>query len=153
MHRSEKRTFDPRVFVDACKCLNLNYNVYQQNDASEFCDKLLEKLEAALEGTPQLGAFKTLLNGSVVNQKIPKDGDFKTTNREEPFVKIELQVRGRESVEASLGAFVAGELMDGDNRVECEDGVRRAIIRRTCLSTLPNLLILHLKRFDLDYRR
>ena len=60
-------------------------------------------------------------------------------------------MRGRESVEASLGAFVAGELMDGDNRVECEDGVRRAIIRRTCLSTLPNLLILHLKRFDLDY--
>ena len=95
LHRSEKRTFDPRVFVDACKCLNLNYNVYQQNDASEFCDKLLEKLEAALEGTPQLGAFKTLLNGSVVNQKIPKDGDFKTTNREEPFVKIELQARDR----------------------------------------------------------
>ena len=108
--------------------------------------------EAALDGAPaQLRQFKRWYTGKVVNQKIPKDSDFKVTNKEEDFVKVELNVRGQESIEESLGAFVEGELMDGDNKVECEDGVKRAIIRRTCFGRLPNLLILHLKRFDLDY--
>ncbi|CAN0486883.1 unnamed protein product [Discosporangium mesarthrocarpum] len=30
---SERRFFDPSPLVEACRCLNLEYSVYQQNDA------------------------------------------------------------------------------------------------------------------------
>jgi ubiquitin carboxyl-terminal hydrolase 9/24 len=42
--------------------------------------------------------------------------------------------------------------MDGDNKIDCEVcAQKKATVRRTCLGALPNMLILHLKRFDLDY--
>ena len=41
--------------------------------------------------------------------------------------------------------------MDGDNKVEFDDGDKRACVRRTCIGTLPNVLVLHLKRFEFDF--
>ena len=151
LQASEKRFFDPKLLVDACKCLNLQYSVYQQNDASEFCDKLLDKLEAALKGTPQMRDLEACFGGKLVYQKIPEGCEHRT-EREEPFIKVELIIKGKESIEESLAAFVEGELMDGDNQVECEGcNTKKPTVRRICLGTLPNLLILHLKRFDLDF--
>jgi len=149
---SEKRYFDPRFLVEACRCLNLNYSVYQQNDASEFCDKLLDQLEASLKGTPQLVDLEEgCFGGKLAYQKLPQGCEHRA-EREEPFIKIELIIKGKESIEESLAAFVEGELMDGENKVECEGcNTKKPTVRRICLGSLPNLLILHLKRFDLDF--
>jgi hypothetical protein len=46
---SRGRCFDPRAFVEACACLKLEFDVWQQNDASEFAMKLLDRLEPALK--------------------------------------------------------------------------------------------------------
>ncbi|DAZ98627.1 TPA: hypothetical protein N0F65_000822 [Lagenidium giganteum] len=149
---SEMRYFNPKALVDSCKCLNLEFSVYQQNDASEFCDKLLDRLETGLKATPQgTKCLQHALGGKLISQKLPKDCGHRY-EREEPFIRLELQIRGKESIEESLSAFVEGEVMDGDNKVECElCGMKKAAVRRTCFGTLPNFLILHLKRFDLDY--
>lgn len=148
---SEKRYFDPRPLVESCKCLNLNYSVYQQNDASEFCDKLLDKLEAALKGGPQAKELQMCFGGKFAYQKMPQDCEHRT-EKEEPFIKVELIIRGKDSIQESLAAFVEGEMMDGENKVECEKcNTKKPTFRRTCLSQLPNVLILHLKRFDLDF--
>lgn len=65
---------------------------------------------------------------------------------------MELLIKGKESIEESLAAWSEGELMDGENQVECEAcNTKKPTVRRSCLGQLPNLLILHLKRFDLDY--
>ncbi|CAH0479240.1 unnamed protein product [Peronospora belbahrii] len=149
---SEMRYFNPKAFVDSCTCLNLEFSVYQQNDATEFCDKLLDRLETGLKTTPQgTRCLQDVLGGKLISQKLPKDCGHRY-EREEPFIRLELQIRGKESIEESLLAFVEGELMDGDNKVECElCATKKAAVRRTCFGSLPNLLILHLKRFDLDY--
>ncbi|KAG1686533.1 hypothetical protein DVH05_006499 [Phytophthora capsici] len=149
---SEMRYFNPKAFVDSCSCLNLEFSVYQQNDATEFCDKLLDRLETGLKTTPQgTRCLQDVLGGKLISQKLPKDCGHRY-EREEPFIRLELQIRGKESIEESLSAFVEGELMDGDNKVECElCATKKAAVRRTCFGSLPNLLILHLKRFDLDY--
>lgn len=149
---SEMRYFNPKALVDSCTCLNLEFSVYQQNDASEFCDKLLDRLETGLKTTPQgTRCLQEAIGGKLISQKLPKGCDHRY-EREEPFIRLELQIRGKESIEESLAAFVEGEVMDGDNKVECEScGTKKAAVRRTCFGTLPNLLILHLKRFDLDY--
>nr|CCA20199.1 predicted protein putative [Albugo laibachii Nc14] len=152
LRNSEMRFFNPKALVDACKCLNLEFSVYQQNDASEFCDKLLDRLETGLKTTP-LGpkCLQEALDGKLISQKLPKDCGHRY-EREEAFIRLELQIRGKESIEESLASFVEGEVMDGDNKVECElCGTKKAAVRRTCFGTLPNLLILHLKRFDLDF--
>lgn len=149
---SEMRYFNPKALVDSCKCLNLEFSVYQQNDASEFCDKLLDRLETGLKSTPEgPRCLQTALSGKLISQKLPKDCGHRY-EREEPFIRLELQIRGKESIEESLAGFVEGEIMDGDNKVECElCATKKAAVRRTCFGVLPNFLILHLKRFDLDY--
>jgi hypothetical protein len=46
---SRGRCFDPRALVEACSCLKLEFDVWQQNDASEFATKLLDRLETSLK--------------------------------------------------------------------------------------------------------
>ncbi len=46
---SRGRAFDPRSLVEASGCLKLEFDVWQQNDASEFAMKLLDKLEVPLK--------------------------------------------------------------------------------------------------------
>lgn len=46
---SRGRCFDPRALVEASACLKLEFDVWQQNDASEFAAKLLDRLEIALK--------------------------------------------------------------------------------------------------------
>ena len=43
------RCFDPRALVEASHCLKLEFDVWQQNDASEFAMKLLDRLETSLK--------------------------------------------------------------------------------------------------------
>ena len=43
------RCFDPRSLVEASHCLKLEFDVWQQNDASEFAMKLLDRLEISLK--------------------------------------------------------------------------------------------------------
>jgi hypothetical protein len=45
---SRGRCFDPRALVEASACLKLEFDVWQQNDASEFATKLLDRLETSL---------------------------------------------------------------------------------------------------------
>lgn len=46
---SRGRCFDPRALVEASACLKLEFDVWQQNDASEFATKLLDRLEISLK--------------------------------------------------------------------------------------------------------
>lgn len=145
----ERRFFDPIRFVEACRCLNLEYLVHQQNDASEFCDKLLDRIESGMKagqlavaaaagsggggggggvagvgagggggtgGKPRVAALERLFGGTWVHQKIPT-GCAHRTNRSEPFINLEVNIRGKESLEESLASFVESELMAGDNKV------------------------------------
>ena len=165
---SKRRFFDPRPFVDACKVLNMSFNVYHQNDAAEFYDQLLDRLETAMKGKAtgqnlwSEVMLKSVFGGRTLYQKIPREcstylsekekcGQVKGA-REEPFLKIELMIRGHEQIDESLAVLVQGELMDGENKVMCDVCMeKKAVVLRTCINNLPNLLVLHLKRFDLDF--
>ncbi len=46
---SRGRMFDPKTLVEASGCLKLEFDIWQQNDASEFAMKLLDKLEVPLK--------------------------------------------------------------------------------------------------------
>ena len=68
-------------------------------------------------------------------------------------MKVELIIRGKDKIEDSLGELIQGELMDGDNKIQCDICTqKKATTRCTCFGHLPNTMILHLKRFDLDFQ-
>ena len=169
MQFSKRRYYDPRAFVDACKTLNLNFNVYHQNDAAEFCDQLLDRIENATQGKHTNQNVwndviqKQIFGGKSLYQKIPQGCEaYNTDKREcghwqssrlESFLKIELLIRGKDKIDDSLAEMIIGELMDGDNKVDCDVcAQKKATIRRTCIGNLPNTMVLHLKRFDLDFQ-
>lgn len=166
---SKRKYFDPRPLVEACKTLNLNFNVYHQNDATEFYDQLLDRIETATKGKHTKKDMwndvflKEVFGGKWLTQKIPMDCDAFNKERDscghwqssrvEDYLKVELIVRGKEKIDDSLDGLVQGELMDGDNKIQCEVcAQKKATTRRTCFGSLPNTLILHLKRFDLDFQ-
>ena len=76
---SKRWFFDPVQFVEACRSLNLNINVYHQNDAAEFSDQLLDLIETATKGKhTQRDAWNNtfmshVFGGKWLYQKIPKD--------------------------------------------------------------------------------
>ena len=168
---SKRRFFDPKSLVDACATLNLNYNVYQQNDVTEFFDQLSDRIEMATKTGKIAGmnrdvwrdvVMKEILNAKMLYQKVPRDCQFFETDRStcghwqsarvEAAPKIQLNVRNMGDIHEALANFFTSELMDGDNKVNCEVCCeKKATLRRTVMGAIPNTMVLHLKRFDLDY--
>jgi ubiquitin carboxyl-terminal hydrolase 9/24 len=150
---SRGRVFDPRSLVESSACLKLEFDIWQQNDASEFAMKLLDKLEVPLKRwCPR--EFRFLENTfrlKQTKQKICKECGLKT-NREENLMNIDCQIRGITDIHEALSTFCEVEYMEGDNKVFCETCKKKCdTILRTAISSLPDMLVLSLKRFDLDY--
>lgn len=150
---SRGRFFDPRVLVEACACLKLEFDVWQQNDASEFTTKFLDRLEISLKKyAPDHFRYMDHTFGlKQTKQKICKECGLKT-NREEKLLNIDCQIRGKTDIHEALAAMTEVEIMEGSNKVFCDRCKKNTdTILRTAISTLPNMLILSLKRFDLDF--
>merc|ERR1719491_1162536 len=84
-------------------------------------------------------------------QKICKECGLKT-NREEPMMNIDCQIRNISNIHEALASICEYQVMVGDNKVMCDNcKVKTNTVRRTAISALPDVLVLSLKRFDLDY--
>ena len=171
LENSKKRFFNPKDLVNACATLNMNYPVHQQNDVTEFFDQLSDRIETATKTEKVAGldqnvwkdvVMKDIFNGKTLYQKVPRDCvNFETDRstcghwqsaRDELAPKIQLNVRNLSDVHEALAAYFASELMDGENKIQCEVCCeKKTTLRRTVMGTVPNTLVLHLKRFDLDY--
>jgi ubiquitin carboxyl-terminal hydrolase 9/24 len=150
---SKGRCFDPRALVEACACLKLEFDVWQQNDASEFATKLLDRLEISLKrwAPAQFDYMDHKFGMQQTKQKICKECGLKT-NREEKLLNIDCQIRGKSDIHEALAAMTEVEIMEGSNKVYCDKCKKNTdTVLRTAISTLPNMLLLSLKRFDLDY--
>jgi len=150
---SKGRCFDPRALVEASACLKLEFDVWQQNDASEFVLKLLDRLEIALKryAPSHFRHMDHTFGLKQTQQKICKQCGLKT-NREEKLLSIDCQIRGKSDIHEALSAMTAADVMEGSNKVFCDRCKEKTdTILRNAISTLPNMLILSLKRFDLDY--
>ena len=160
---SRKRYYDPRPLIEACKPLNMEFSVFHQNDATEFFDKLMEFVEEGTKGTHTgINVWKDriaahVFGGTFLWEKLQNlsskwECGHEQELRKQTFNAVQLQSRGQESVFTGLDMCFEAEFIGGENAIKCSVCEKPAdCVRRHSIETLPDTLIIHLKRFDIDY--
>jgi len=137
------------------KSISLNHgnpiDIFEQQDVDEFFNVLMDQLEHALKDSKRPDILRDLFGGVLCNQILCKEGCSHRSEREEKFMVCQLEVKGKQSIKESLDLYVEGEMLEGDNKYLCgECNEKRDAQKRAFFVSLPNVLMIHLKRFDFD---
>lgn len=136
-------------------------DVSVQQDASEFVSNFFQQLEGNLMSTRQESLLKEVFGGVFCNELLAPGG--RRSERLEPFFMISVPVgQGKNSLEEGLKSFIAGETVDytweskkdpNDSSSDPKNVIKESLptTKRTSIRTLPNHLIIHLKRFEFDF--
>ncbi|XP_056118772.1 ubiquitin carboxyl-terminal hydrolase 24 isoform X3 [Rhinichthys klamathensis goyatoka] len=148
---SKLQYYIPENFWKIFKMWNKELYVREQQDAYEFFTSLVDQLDEHLKKIGREQIFKNTFQGIFSDQKICKDCPHRY-EREETFMALNLGVTSCQSLEISLDQFVRGEVLDGSNAYYCEKcKEKRTTVKRTCIKSLPSVLVIHLMRFGFDW--
>ena len=112
---------------------------------------LIDRIENLIKGTKEETIMKNMIVGAFANELICK-GCPHRSEREEPFMAVQIQVKDKPTIQEGLDAFVEGEMLEGDNAYFCEKcDKKRDTLRRCTFKRLPNVLFLDLKRFEFNF--
>ena len=175
---TKRKSYDPVSFVNACRnkpdgFFMLDSPVFDQNDACEFFSIFADKIECALKyagvtieqqkiSDPEkkkktVGADFNLVRecfaGEFAHQIVLLDGpEQRIKERTEAFYHLQLTVKGQEHLQGSFEHMIVDEMLEGENAYYDEDSESKVrAIKRLRIKSLPPTLILHLKRFELNY--
>ncbi|KAH7065802.1 hypothetical protein BKA63DRAFT_165338 [Paraphoma chrysanthemicola] len=146
------KSTDPREFAACVKSLDKTpIDISVQMDADEFYNLLFDQWESQLFKQEHKQQFRSFYGGQTLNQIKSKECEH-VSERAEPFFAVQCDVQGKANLHESLQAYVQGDVMEGDNKYKCEscDGKFVDAVKRTCLKSVPDNLIFHLKRFEFD---
>ncbi|XP_029106559.1 ubiquitin carboxyl-terminal hydrolase 24 isoform X1 [Scleropages formosus] len=148
---SKLQYYVPENFWKIFKMWNKELYVREQQDAYEFFTSLVDQLDEHLKKINREQIFKNTFQGIFSDQKICKDCPHRY-EREETFMALNLGVTSCQSLEISLDQFVRGEVLEGSNAYYCEKcKEKRTTVKRTCIKSLPSVLVIHLMRFGFDW--
>ena len=128
-------------------------------DANEFFNTLFDKLEGLLKPSAHQHMLTELFgydeftrypccrknkryiyvvrpyvfcfSGKLANQLISKECDH-TSERDEPFYSVSVEIKNKENIEQSFDLFVEGEMLTGDNKYFCDRcGEARETLKRS----------------------
>ena len=146
---SEKMDYNPRNFCYSFKDFDGNpINVGTQQDSQEFYNNFCDKIENSLKKTK----FKYIVNDVFTGRTCSSvlcQGCKHISNRFEDFYNLTLELKNINSLNDSLQKLIVPEIIDDFKCSNCNQKV--TINKITSLNKLPNVLVVHLKRFYLDY--
>jgi ubiquitin carboxyl-terminal hydrolase 9/24 len=88
----------------------------------------------------------------ILSNQLNCEGCPHKSEKQENFLSIGINIRGKKCLEEALEGFVEGEILDGDNAYFCEICQKKVRTqKRLCIKQLPNILIIVLKRFEFNY--
>lgn len=126
-------------------------NIREHQDAFEFFNRLYDAIDETLKAYHPETTLSKIFGGIFAQQVICRGCRHKS-EREEPFAAISVDVKNKKNLIESLKSFVQGDLLEGENAYYCEKCNKKVdALKRTCIKSLPNTLVIHLKRFDFDY--
>lgn len=125
-------------------------DVTVQMDVDEFYNLLFDRWESQIVEENDKKRFREFYGGQIVQQIKSRECSH-ISERLEPFFAVQCDITGKSTLKESLDAYVAGEVMEGDNKYSCTScGSYVEAVKRACLKDIPDNLIFHLKRFDYD---
>ena len=144
---SQKRFYDTMPF---CKSF-IDYDgqpisLSEQKDINEFAGMLFDKME---HNKDCMNLLASTIQGKFVWKTRSIESSYRS-EREENFYMITAEVKDKSSLENALELNAAEELFSGDNKIEDSNGQKVEASRRCEIRSLPNTLIIHLKRFEFD---
>ena len=161
--------YDPRSFVVANKL-----NFYEQMDADEFYGTLIDKIEndiktlyspnnkpeivpkdipsdSKVENYKYKNIFNYFFGIEVLDELLFVDCNHKRNNKFF-YNNIQLEIKAFDNIYDSLKNYFKTEIMDGDNKINCEIcKIKRNCHKHLIFKSLPNILVIILKRFEFDY--
>ena len=125
--------------------------VMEQQDVQEFARMLCDALQSAFRAHGVRDAVADLFEGRTASVTRCTRVPF-SSEKEERFYDLQMQVAGCNSLHGSLRQFVREEELRGDNQYNTRDPTfgRQDARRGTRFKSLPPVLQLHLKRFEYD---
>eukprot|EP01119_Soliformovum_irregulare_P014939 TRINITY_DN4142_c0_g1_i2.p1 TRINITY_DN4142_c0_g1~~TRINITY_DN4142_c0_g1_i2.p1 ORF type:complete len:2758 (-),score=812.11 TRINITY_DN4142_c0_g1_i2:29-8302(-) len=151
LQETEKKYYDTRDFCQAYKPDGQPVNTFIQMDANEFLVMLFDKMESLLKGTKEEKILNQFFGGVLCNQIISKECEH-VSEREEGCFTLSLEIKNKRNIQESLELYIQGDPLEGDNKYFCGTCSRHVnAVRRCCIQTLPDNLIVHAKRFEFDF--
>lgn len=130
---------------------------FQQHDVQEFCRVLFDAIEESVKGTPDENMINSMYEGTYKDYVKCLNCKHES-KRQDKFLDLSLTVRNdfdkiyNDSVEKALKSYVKPDKLTGDNQYFCENcDSKQDALKGLKFETLPYVLVLQLKRFDLDY--
>lgn len=121
-------------------------------DVEEFFTSFVDKLEGYVKGGKHENFIKNTFGGRLVTEMIGKGSCTHKSEREEPMITLQIEVKNKKNILESLEAFTEGELLEKDNAYQCDHcDAKVTALRRVCIKTLPNTLIIALRRFEFNF--
>ena len=124
----------------------INTNI--QHDAHEFLNIIFERLERLLKPTRYGKVLQSIFGGKCCSQVVCKKcGNISSTY--EDYYTLSLEIKNQKTLYDALDRYIAS---NGVSDFYCEVCKKRLDVeKRTLLSTLPNVLIVHLQRFTFNF--
>lgn len=152
LEKSERAAFNPKAWCNAYKDESGTrpISVLVQQDSQEFLTMLIDRLERQLKHSRFAHLFEAAVTGKLQDQLVWLDGSRKSRDSScQPFYAATLKVRGVAGVHEALDELVRGSLLDGFK--DDDTGEVVPVRKRTVFDALPNTLMLHLNRFEMNF--
>ena len=147
---TERIDYNPNKFCYSFKDVDGNpTNIAIQQDAQEFLNMLFGRLETLLKDTTGKYLLQSIFGGKTCSQLICREGCKNISKNYEDFYDLSVGVKGIGTLKESLEKFNKEELISDYFCNTCQKKVN--IVKRVCISELPNILIVHLQRIIFNY--
>ena len=124
-----------------------------QQDSDEFLTILCDELEKEAKKYGKENFLEKSFKGKIANEIVSLDKENPYYSQtDEDFYRVTLDIKGHQTLEEALDAYIKGEILDGENQYYVEKYKKKLSIRKSSsLKKLGNQIIIHLKRFEFDF--
>lgn len=117
-----------------------------QHDIEEFSRVLMESIKEKLKDTSEASEIEKMFTGTQIHEiNLPKVS--KSIVNSENFEDLQLLVKGCNDIYSSFQHFISPQKID---EYKTEQYGKQKALFRTLFSHLPDVLVLHLQRFEYD---
>ena len=146
---SKKKFFIPINFCNSFKNPDgHSINTRIQQDSQEFYNYFCDTIEKSLKETKYKYILEDVLTGktcSLITCNLCKHSSYKF----EDFYCLSVEIKNFTKLQKSLEKLIEPEIIEDYKCSNCKTKV--TINKRLTLAKLPNILVIHLKRFSINY--